>query len=339
MKHILFFCSFLLLSLLTSAQTEDYQLVFSDDFEGNVLDESKWSIYTGYAPNQEKQYYTDGYNNLRLEDGNLVIVARKEQAVTNRDYTSARISSQGKGFIRYGKIEARINVPSGAGTWPAFWMMPEESVYGTWPYSGEIDIMEHIGSDPRMISHAVHTANKNGSKGNNWSNKQYKDDIENNFHVYSIIWDPDYINFYIDDVKSVTLWRNFAEDYKGWPFDQNFYVILNLALGGTMGGTIDDNIFSNPIEMKVDYVRLYAKNNSSIDGTTANNKIRVSSTLITNELTIDTNEPTVVSLFDLMGKLVSRVEVDGSKTISTDKMPKGIYLLKAFDETIKIMKQ
>jgi beta-glucanase (GH16 family) len=319
------------------AQTNEYSLVFSDEFEGTSLDTAKWNIQSGYAANQEKEYYTTGNNNLRLEEGSLVLVGRKEQAVSDRNYTSARVNSKGKGWTTYGKVEARISVPSGAGTWPAFWMMPQSSVYGTWPNSGEIDIMEHIGSNPRMTSHAVHTANKNGNKGNNWSNTQYKDSMENNFHVYSIIWEDEYIQFYIDQVKSVTLWRNLTEDYKGWPFDQDFYVMLNLALGGTMGGTIDDSIFNHPVEMKIDYVRIYKKI-TDINKLVKNSRIQVFPTRFSNEITIQTDSPTPVILYDSFGKRLFQKEMNGNESIQTSDLPTGIYLLRANEKTYKLMK-
>ncbi|MFZ4414256.1 MAG: family 16 glycosylhydrolase [Bacteroidales bacterium] len=325
---VLFFC------ISLSAQT--YSLIYSDEFDGASLDLAKWNIQSGYASNQEKEYYTDGEKNIRFEAGNLVLIARKEQAVTDRNYTSARINTKGKGFIKYGKVEARISVPSGLGTWPAFWMMPEVNVYGTWPYSGEIDIMEHIGSDPRMTSHAVHTANKNGLKGTNWFNKQYKDNMENNFHVYSIIWSPDDIKFYIDDVKSVTLYRNFSEDYKGWPFDQNFYVILNLAIGGTMGGTIDDAIFNNPVEMKVDYVRIYQLNTAV--GEFKENNISAYPTKFTDEITVKTDIPTEVKLYNSLGRLVYEKKIFEDEKINTRSFLKGIYLLKTNNSTTKLIK-
>lgn len=319
-----------------TTQADNYSLVFSDEFDGTVLDDSKWTVQSGYAANQEKEYYTTGNNNLRIEDGNLVLVARKEQAVTDRDYTSARINSKGKMFTKYGKIEASISFPSGAGTWPAFWMMPESNVYGTWPKSGEIDIMEHVGSSPTMISHAVHTANKNGNLGNNWYNRQYRDNTENNFHKYSIIWGDETIQFYIDDVKSVTLWRNLTEDYKGWPFDQNFYLILNLALGGTMGGTIDDAIFDNPVEMKVDYVRIYQ--DATAVNSVSEDQIKVYPTRFSDELHVSAVSPCTVKLYDVMGKLFYQKQVYGNETIQTNAIPSGIYLLKTKGKTYKLIK-
>ncbi|TZF86005.1 glycoside hydrolase family 16 protein (plasmid) [Pedobacter sp. BS3] len=243
-----------------------YELIWSDEFDGTKLDTDKWNYETGTGfGNQEKQYCTDREKNVKVEDGNLVITAYKED-YNNCSYTSARINSKKKGFLKYGKIEARISLPSGKGTWPAFWMLPE---VGYWPTYGEIDIMEHVGSDPTMISHAVHTAQKNGSNGQNWQNKQYPGVVEGEFHTYAIEWLNDYddgddcIIFYIDDKESTRLYQpHNINDLAVWPFTADFYVILNLSIGGTWGGQIDDSIFNNPakpVQMKVDYVRLYQK--------------------------------------------------------------------------------
>lgn len=336
MKKILILCFLTILSYNVNSQSDTYSLVFSDDFDGTSLDLTKWNKETGYAPNQEKQYYTDSPNNIRVENGNLILTARKEQAVSNRNYTSGRINTKGKGFLKYGKIEARISVPSGAGTWPAFWMMSENNEYGTWPNSGEIDIMEHIGSDPRMISHAVHTANKNGTKGNNWYRRIYQDNVENNFHVYSLIWGQDEMQFIVDDIVSTTLYRNFTEDYHGWPFNIDYHVILNLAMGGTMGGVIDDNIFSNPVEMKVDYVRIYQLN-TALDNT-QDSSISIYPTYFTDVLNISTALPNKIKIFNHTGKLMMEQTITGTEIIDTSHLPCGIYIVHSPSETMKVIK-
>jgi len=321
--------------LIVNAQS-GYSLVYSDEFDGTTLDLNKWNIQVGYAANQEKEYYTDGTNNIRVENGNLIITAKKENYVADRNYSSGRIYSKSKGYIKYGKVEARISVPSGAGTWPAFWMMPQSSVYGSWPKSGEIDIMEHIGSNPTMTSHAVHTALKNGSIGNNWFTKVYKDSMENKFHIYSIEWDQDQILFFIDNIQTATLYRNFTDTSTGWPFDQEFYVILNLAIGGTMGGTINDAIFNNPVELKVDYVRLYQLN-TAVDEL-QDTHIQVYPTHFSDEINIKADYPNNIKLFNTLGKIVYEKEIKGNETINATNIPRGIYLLKTDNKTIKLIK-
>ena len=173
----------------------EYSLVWSDEFDGSALNTDVWNteVNGNGGGNQEKQYYTDRPENLRVEDGNLVIEARKEE-YNNREYTSARINSRNKKYFKYGKIEARIMFPKGGGTWPAFWMMGNDYPQSNWPKCGEIDIIEHVGNQPRMASFAVHTPNKNGSRGNNWSMRSYMDGLEENYHVYGIEWLEDDFN-------------------------------------------------------------------------------------------------------------------------------------------------
>lgn len=244
-----------------------YQLVWSEEFDGTTLDLTKWNIETGGGGwgNNEKQYYTNRADNLRLENGSLIIEAKKEVYQSN-NYTSARINSRDKVAYKYGKIEARISLPPGKGTWPAFWMMGSNITAVRWPLCGEIDIMEHVGSKPTMISHATHTYEKNGSKGNNWYSQKTVSDVENNYHTYAIEWEEkfnegdDCISFYIDGVKTTTIWEPHVNaTVQQWPFKAEFYLLLNVAIGGNMGGTIDDTIFANPILMKVDYVRIYQR--------------------------------------------------------------------------------
>lgn len=254
--------------LITVTKTDiPYTLVWNDEFDGTLLDQTKWSYETGGNGwgNNEKQYYTNRTENLRLENGSLVIEAKKEVYQTN-NYTSARIITRDKAAFSYGKLEARISLPAGAGTWPAFWTLGSNIGVARWPLCGEIDIMEHIGSQPTMISHATHTSEKNGSRGNNWYNRQTRADVEGNYHTYAIEWEEkfnegdDCISFYIDGVKSTTVWEPHVNaTIQQWPFKLDQFLILNLALGGNMGGTIDDTIFNNPILMKVDYVRVYQR--------------------------------------------------------------------------------
>lgn len=246
-------------------QWGEYQLVWEENFDGDALNTAVWTIEKGYGfGNNESQYYTDRTENLRVEDGQLVIEARKEEYDV-KQYTSARIKTQGKKDFLYGKIEARICFPSGGGTWPAFWML---GATRRWPSCGEIDIIEHVGNNPQMLSFAIHTAEKNGTNGKNWSSRVYKDGVENQYHVYGVEWiqedfeGRDRIIFSYDgEVQTMVLENeeHIDEDYF-WPFNQPHYIILNLALGGTMGGTINDAIFDNPVKMKVDWVRVYQHN-------------------------------------------------------------------------------
>ena len=252
----------------------NYKLVWEDNFDGTELNTAYWNYEEGGGRNQEKQCYLQ--QNVSVENGYLVITGKKEHwerptatgHVNVYEYTSGRINTSGKAFIKYGKIEASISFPSGAGTWCAFWLMPNESVYGGWPRSGEVDIVEHVGSIPNRVSVAAHTNNRNGnvgSQGSAWNQTKTYDNVADNFHTYGIEWIDDYQNgndllLFTFDGEEVGRWSQttwFNSTWQDWPFDQDFYVILNMAIGGQFGGAepIDDSIF--PVQMKVDWVRMY----------------------------------------------------------------------------------
>ena len=242
----------------------EYKLIWSEEFDGTTLDASRWNVETGGGGwgNQEKQYYTDRSENLRVQNGCLEIEARKE-TYYNNEYTSARINTKNKFDVAYGKIEARINFPKGRGTWGAFWMLG----YGSWPTCGEIDIVEHVGNNPTYASHAIHTREKNGSKGNNWHSGQTVDNLEGGYHVYGVEWLQTYwmgvdaLKFYVDGVYAGSAYASINSTFEDWPFtaDRPEYIILNMAIGGTMGGSINEDMFNNPVIMYVDWVHVYQK--------------------------------------------------------------------------------
>lgn len=242
----------------------EYKLVWSDEFDGTELDRNTWNIEKGGGGwgNNELQYYTDRPENLRVENGNLVIEARKE-TYQNREYTSARMQSRGKKEFLYGKVEARIKFPGGGGTWPAFWMMGNR---GGWPACGEIDIIEHVGNMDKRASAALHTPMANGSKGNNWSKTRWFDyNLSDDFHVYGVEWAQeenngfDVIRFYVDNEVYAEAWETTRNNNDYWPFDKPHYIIFNCAIGGNMGGRVDDNIFNQERKMFVDWVRVYQR--------------------------------------------------------------------------------
>ena len=261
----------------TSEVNEEWELVWSDEFEGNELDLDKWTIDTGngffdgdtFIPgwgNEELQYYHE--DNVRVEDGKLILEGRKKSHSDLKqgtfDFTSGKIHTQGKFSQKYGRFEAKMSLPKGQGYWPAFWMMPEDDVYGGWAASGEIDIMESAGGRPDHIGGAIHY-------GGQWPNNTYtaKDydfpegsDISD-MNVYAVEWEPGEIRWYVNDVLFQTL-NNWSTTSTGnpakfaypAPFDQEFYIILNLAIGGWYGGNPDETT-PFPGEMVVDYVRVY----------------------------------------------------------------------------------
>ena len=240
---------------------EGWVLVWSDEFNGPEIDESKWGYDIGTGDwgwgNGEAQYYTSNSNNSFIEDGNLVIQALL-QNYGGANYTSARMVTRDQGDWTYGRIEVRAKLPGGVGTWPAIWMLPTDWVYGGWPYSGEIDIMEHVGFDPNVIHGTAHTEVYNWWNGSPPpEGTMYVNDALTSFHNYALEWDEDYLKWYVDDVHYFTYANDQAGNYATWPFDQRFHLLLNIAIGGTWGGQqgIDNSIF--PVRLEVDHVRVY----------------------------------------------------------------------------------
>jgi beta-glucanase (GH16 family) len=259
---LLFISLFLLPDTL--AQRKFSKLVWSDEFTYNGLpDSARWSYDFGRGcpgncgwGNNELQFYTSHRKeNARVENGYLIIEARKE-IYDNAEFTSARLVSKGKGDWKYGRIEVKAKLPSGRGMWPAIWMLPTKWVYGGWPHSGEIDIMENVGYWPDSIFGTVHTGSFNGMIGTQKSNSIGLKGISDEFHVYAVEWTQQSISFFVDNKKYGEI-KNDETGTAAWPFDQEFHLLLNIAIGGNWGGKfgVDQNIF--PQQMSVDYVRVY----------------------------------------------------------------------------------
>jgi beta-glucanase (GH16 family) len=241
-------------SILTlSTQLPDWDLVWSDEFDEASINTSKWNFSTGpNNANNEKQYYTS--KNASIVDGKLVISAKIE-AMGGMPYTSAKLSSINKGDWCYGRIDVKAKLPAAGGTWPAIWMMPTKSVYGGWPNSGEIDIMEHVANNLGWVFGTVHTGAYNHTKGTQKGGGKTISDCHLAFHEYSIEWYPDRIDFYFDNIHYFTF-KNDNKTFMEWPYDQKFYLILNIAVGGDLGGTVNPNAVW-PSNMEIDYVRVY----------------------------------------------------------------------------------
>lgn len=260
---------FAFMVLVPETQCQDskvsYSLVWSDEFDNaGAPDEQKWSYDFGDGcpsvcqwGNNELQYYTRDQKNARVENGHLVIEAIKEP-ISGYSYSSARLVSKGKGDFLYGKIEVRASLPTGRGTWPAIWMLPTNWKYGSWPASGEIDIMEHVGYEPDSIYGTVHTKSFNHNIGTQKSGALYLPDAESAFRVYGIEWDENKIQFFVDN-KPYFQFINDQNGFASWPFDQHFHLVLNQAVGGNWGGSrgVDESIW--PRKMLVDYVRVYQR--------------------------------------------------------------------------------
>jgi beta-glucanase (GH16 family) len=258
----------------------EWKLVWSDEFDrAGLPDASRWDYELGYLRNNERQFYTRARReNARVENGMLVIEARKERYAISgaeaaprsrsrksrenardfADYTSASLTTRNKAAWTYGRIEVRAKLPSGRGTWPAIWMLGTNIQRTGWPACGEIDIMEFVGFDPGVIHANVHTAKYNHVRGTNKGDKIVIADASDAFHTYAIEWDAEMIDFFVDSRKYFS-YRNEGSGRDAWPYDKDQYLILNLAIGGGWGGQkgIDDSIF--PQRYFIDYVRVYQK--------------------------------------------------------------------------------
>lgn len=233
-----------------------WTLVFSDEFDtSGPVDTRKWDYELGYIRNSEKQYYTSRAENVRAENGNLVIEGRKE-AYQGYGYTSASINTLGRFEFTYGRVEVRAKLPAGTGAWPAVWMLGTNRAQVGWPACGEIDIMENVGFDPLRIHGSVHTAAYNHTIGTQKTATVSIASPSEDFHLYAMEWLADHIDVFVDGQKFFTF-RNEGTGSRAWPFDKPQYLLINLAIGGSWGGQkgIDDTRF--PERYLVDYVRIY----------------------------------------------------------------------------------
>ena len=244
-----------------------YKLLWNDEFEDAALRDDIWS-YDPHEPgwtNEELQEYTTSTENVFTRDGKLVLKAIKTQTEDGKDYyTSGKIKSQNKKDFMYGKVVASAKVPEGKGLWPAIWMMPtDEAHYGQWPKCGEIDIMEVLGSDVKTAYSTIHYGEPHGEQQGTLvlDSGSFAD----SFHEYSVEWEPGEFRYYIDSnlVLTVNDWFTAVsgEDEKPYPapFDQTFFVQMNLAVGGTWPGNPDATTDFDKAEFEVDYVRVYQK--------------------------------------------------------------------------------
>ena len=233
---------------------QEKKLLWEENFEGNELNEEVWNFERGDGcpslcgwGNAEKQIYTK--KNHQLVNGHLNIELRKE----GKKYTSTRITTKGKKQFKYGYIETRVKLPRGKGVWPAFWMLGKNISKVGWPTCGEIDILEYVGKEPNTIFTSLHTKASYGNTIN--SKKTHIDSVEDDFHIYAIDWRKEKIDFYIDN-NLVYTFQPLERTVETWPFKQQFYFIVNLAVGGNFGGPeIDDTIF--PQKFIIDYIRVY----------------------------------------------------------------------------------
>jgi len=267
MKRLSFYLtsSILLLTLLfafwgcentTKIEDYNYQLVWQDEFNTNgAPDAAKWAYDLGAGGwgNNELQSYTNDSSNIKIEDGKLMIIARK-----NGDFfTSARINTSGLFEQTYGRFEARMKLPYGPGIWPAFWTLGSDIETNPWPECGEIDIMEYRGQQPGLIHGSVHGPGYSGGEAITESYGLVNDRFDNDYHVFAVEWHEDFIDYYVDDYLYQRITREDVEKKGKWVYDHPFFILLNVAVGGDYVGFPTENT-PFPQTLYVDYVRVYS---------------------------------------------------------------------------------
>jgi beta-glucanase (GH16 family) len=262
-----------------AAPAADWKLVWSDEFDTPGLpDPARWNYEYGFIRNNEQQFYTRArQENARVEEGMLVIEARKERMKNPAyqandakekkgrgrgpefaEYTSASLTTRGLASWTYGRVEVRAKLPPARGTWPAIWMLGTNISKVGWPACGEIDIMEFVGFDPGVIHANIHTAKYNHVKRTGKGSSMKVPDACEAFNTYAVEWFPDRMDFFVNDTK----YFSFANEKTGedvWPYDKAHYLILNLAIGGAWGGAKGIDTTAFPQRYEIDYVRIYQR--------------------------------------------------------------------------------
>lgn len=268
------------LSTPENPDVDGMNLIWSDEFTGTALDTSIWNYNTGYYinddpgtwgwGNNELEHYTDSTRNISVNDGKLTITALNEPKTFPQDpnrvapYSSGKITTKDNFMFKYGRIDFRAKLPRGNGLWPALWMLPNDDTYGTWAASGELDVMEARGRLPGATSGAIHFGGQwpaNTYIGGDFSFSDGQT-IDSDYHVYSVVWEEDNIKWYVDGkcffkATNDQWYSNGAPSNNNAPFDQEFYIIMNLAVGGWFDGGITPGPGDIPASMQVDYVRVY----------------------------------------------------------------------------------
>lgn len=249
--------------LVPQRELRSYEIVWQDEFAGaagEAPDPTKWTFDIGRGQdgwgNQELQFYTDRPENVALSGTSELVITARAEDYQGAEYTSARIKTQGLFGVTYGRVEARIKLPQGAGIWPAFWMLGTDITRVGWPASGEIDIMEYRGQQPDIVHGSLHGPGYFG--GNPITDAYFLPEGErfyDDFHVFAIEWDPGRIAWYVDDALFHVASSGAVPGNGKWVFDHDFFLILNVAVGGTFVGPPNDAT-PFPQEMVVDYVRV-----------------------------------------------------------------------------------
>ncbi len=315
----------IVLLLFSNSLFAQYVLVWSDEFSGSELDNTKWSHETGGNGwgNNESQYYTTNSTNLNVSNGELSIIALQE-AIGNNPYTSAKIVTKDKLEFQFGKVEARIKCPMGQGLWPAFWMLGADIDQVSWPMCGEIDVMEHVNNE--ALTHG--TAHWDNG-GHTYQGSPVANNNPDEFHVYAVVWDSTKIQWLLDG--NIFFGLNIANGVNGTSeFQNDFYLILNLAVGGNWPGYPNSSTVF-PAELKVDYVRIYKDQSEvSVEENTlvnfeiwpnpANNFLNIENLKIGDDKTI--------KILDMQGAVCQTFEMNEiSSQIDITQLKPGIYYL------------
>jgi len=326
-KQLLLFI--VLLPAFSFAQV--WNVVWSDEFSDNNLNTAKWQCEVGTGSNgwgnNELQYYTASQNNVYLDSGYLHIKALN-QSFNGSNYTSARIKTQNLYDVEYGKIEARMKLPSGAGLWSAFWMLGSNISTIGWPLCGEIDIMERVNNELRTHGTYHHDNSGHVHEGD----FQYLDPSQ--FHVYGVEWDADELRWYVDGAEFFS--ANIGQGSTSMEeFHTPFFLLLNLAVGGNWPGSPNaSTVF--PATMVVDYVRVYKESAAQIEELSASG-ITLSPNPAQNELKVFSSS-TVESyiIYDLAGLAVKR----GTESIiSIEELPAGTFIIEVSDANKQVYRE
>jgi beta-glucanase (GH16 family) len=298
-----------------------WKLIWSDEFNGPNIDATKWSFQTGPANvNSELEYYSNSVNNAFIKDSCLVLRAIKED-FGGRNYTSGKMTSAGKGDWLYGRVEVRAKLNNGQGMWPAIWMLPTDNAYGGWPSSGEMDIMELLGNQPNKVYGTIHW-NANGHQQSGSSFTLKSGTFADTFHVFAYEWEVGKQRWYVDDSLYFSTTR-------GQPFDKRFYLILNVAVGGTWPGN-PNSTTPFPNDMVVDYARVYQKSTSTVEPVRGPQDFELSPSVSQDKVVfMNVRMESEVSILDLSGRVMQRRMLSaGEKCVVGKELPDGIYLVK-----------
>jgi len=329
--------SFLLISVFTVASSAQslagWNLVWSDEFNGDAVDNSKWGLEL-----QEGDHGSTSYSsrpqNLFVANGCLALQAQKEN-YNGQPYSSSQVSTRNKASWCYGRIDVRAKLPAGKGMWPAIWLMPVSSAYGGWPSSGEIDIMENLGANTRLDYTTIHFGPGNQSLQKTCTAPATAT-LSDSFHVYTMIWDSLSFSFYLDTINygTISQWAPSNVAYPK-PFDKPFFLILDLVVGGNWGGMPDNNTVF-PQSMLVDWVHVYKRGTSSVlpratpVALESDLSVAVSGSVL--NYALKSNARVTLALYDARGRRILSI-IDGDRSqgkyridLAAYRLAKGIYI-------------